>query len=105
MIERVIAMLQRAAVTPEVKQAMIAELQTLPDTGKSVQAQNGALMRACHVVRGYFTPAEAADDFAKWVYHTLEAEYEYRTSEEQLKELAEANEWMFTASGAYEGAA
>ena len=38
-------------------------------------------------------------DLSKAIYKHLEEEYEYRCEDEQLKELAEANEYTFTISG------
>lgn len=42
---------------------------------------------------------EVFRDFMRWIYKSLEAEYEYQTSEEQLIEMADANEYEFTATG------
>lgn len=38
-------------------------------------------------------------DFADWIYAQLVAEYEYRTSEEQLTEMINANGYEFYANG------
>lgn len=43
--------------------------------------------------------SEALRGFADWIYRQLEQEYEYRTSEEAVSELMEANEYTFTAAG------
>lgn len=43
--------------------------------------------------------ADTLRDYMRWIYRTLEAEYDYRTSEEVLLEDAEANEWEFTEDG------
>ena len=37
------------------------------------------------------------------IYKALEAEYEYLTSDEALEELAESNDYTFTAAGKREG--
>lgn len=42
---------------------------------------------------------QAARDLAAWLYKTLEAEWTYLTSEQSLREAAEANEWEFDESG------
>lgn len=42
---------------------------------------------------------DALRDYMRWIYRQLEAEYEYRTSEEALLEDAEANDWEFTEDG------
>lgn len=38
-------------------------------------------------------------DFMRWMYRTLEAEYDYQTSEEQVAESIRANEYEFTEDG------
>lgn len=38
-------------------------------------------------------------DFADWIYEQLEEEYIYHTSEEQIAETMESNEYTFTAEG------
>jgi hypothetical protein len=43
--------------------------------------------------------ADALRAFMTWVYRQLESEYEYQTSEPALLEMADANEYEFTASG------
>lgn len=43
---------------------------------------------------------EAMRDLMRWVYRSLETEYEYQTSAEVFRETAEANEWEFLESGA-----
>lgn len=53
---------------------------------------------------GQYEAAEIALDGAfrdamRWIYHMLEKEYGYQTSEELFAELAEANEWEFFLSG------
>lgn len=45
---------------------------------------------------------EAARDFAREIYKNLEEEYEYLTSEEYFREMAEINEWEFTEEGEME---
>lgn len=42
---------------------------------------------------------EICADFARWIYRRLEAEYEYQTSDETLRELIEINEWEFYEDG------
>lgn len=42
---------------------------------------------------------EIARDFMRWIYRTLESEYEYQTSEETISEACTANGWLFTAAG------
>lgn len=39
-------------------------------------------------------------DFANWIYRQLEAEYDYQTSDENVAENIEANEYEFTENGA-----
>ncbi len=43
--------------------------------------------------------AEALRDFANWMYRQLEAEYEYRMSEENVDESIKLNEYTFDESG------
>ena len=43
-------------------------------------------------------------DLCRAIYRDLEADYEYRTSDEGLIEDAEANEWLFNESGEMETA-
>lgn len=43
--------------------------------------------------------AECMRDFMRWIYRQLEAEYEYQTSEEAIKETIASNEYEFTESG------
>lgn len=38
-------------------------------------------------------------DCMHWIYKTLEKEYEYQTSEEQVSETSEANEWEYDENG------
>lgn len=38
-------------------------------------------------------------DFADWIYRQLEAEYEYRISDEQLDDAMQANEYTFDING------
>ena len=38
-------------------------------------------------------------DFAQWIYDGLEAEYEYRQSDEVIDEAMIANEYEFTEDG------
>jgi hypothetical protein len=42
---------------------------------------------------------DALEDFAHWVYRTLEKEYEYLNSDEQVDEMLTINEYEFTAEG------
>ncbi len=43
--------------------------------------------------------AEVLRDFMRWIYRSLEQEYNYLTSEEQLIEMADANGYEFTSNG------
>lgn len=45
------------------------------------------------------TVKECLRDFADWIYRSLEAEYDYVTSEEACRESIEANEYEFTEKG------
>lgn len=45
------------------------------------------------------TLADALRDFNRWIYKTLEAEYEYLTSDEQVAESIRINEYEFTKDG------
>lgn len=42
---------------------------------------------------------ELSRDLMRWVYKTLEAEYEYQNSDEQIDEAMRANEYEFTIDG------
>jgi len=42
---------------------------------------------------------EVMRDFARWIYRYLEQEYDWRTSDEQIIESIEANEYEFTEGG------
>lgn len=42
---------------------------------------------------------EACRNFADWIYQQIEAEYEYRCSEEAIAEVMEGNEYTFLESG------
>ena len=42
---------------------------------------------------------EAARDIAQDLYRSLEKEYEYQTSEEQVAETSEANDWLYDENG------
>lgn len=42
---------------------------------------------------------EALRDFANWMYKRIEEEYEYQTSEEAVRETANANDWEFYENG------
>jgi hypothetical protein len=42
---------------------------------------------------------KASRDLMRWVYRALEREYEYQTSDEQIAESIEANEYEFTEDG------
>lgn len=44
---------------------------------------------------------ECLRDFANWMYKRIEAEYEYQTSEERVRLMAEANEWEFYEDGSF----
>ncbi|WP_136661640.1 antitoxin of toxin-antitoxin stability system [Nitratireductor sp. XY-223] len=43
--------------------------------------------------------ADALRDLARWLYHRLEAEYEYLTFDEVVDEAIVANEYTFTGAG------
>jgi hypothetical protein len=43
--------------------------------------------------------AEALRDFMRWIYRRLEAEYEYQTSDESIREIIECNEYEFDEEG------
>lgn len=45
------------------------------------------------------TILEAMRDFARWIYKGIEAEYEYRMSEENVDESIRVNEYEFTEDG------
>ena len=45
------------------------------------------------------TICEALRDFMRWIYSSLEREYEYETSMAAFLECAEANEYEFTENG------
>jgi hypothetical protein len=38
-------------------------------------------------------------DYMRWIYRTLEKEYDYMTSEEAIKETIIANDYEFTKDG------
>lgn len=38
-------------------------------------------------------------DFARWIYKGIEAEYDYRMSDEAIDDAMQANEYIFTESG------
>lgn len=42
---------------------------------------------------------KAAKDAMRWIYKTLEKEYEWRNADEQVDECIEANEYTFTEDG------
>jgi hypothetical protein len=42
---------------------------------------------------------ELMRDFAEWIYRGLEAEYEYRMSDENVADAMEANQYEFTGDG------
>ena len=44
---------------------------------------------------------EIARDFMRWIYRQLESAYEYETSEENIAEMCELNEWRFTEDGKF----
>ena len=44
---------------------------------------------------------EIARDFMRWIYRHLESAYEYETSEENIAEMCELNEWRFTEDGKF----
>ena len=44
---------------------------------------------------------KAMHDLARWLYRTLEQEYQYETSDEGVDEVLQANEWEFTAEGRF----
>ena len=41
----------------------------------------------------------AMRDFAQWMYNSLQAEYEYRNSDEYIKETCDANDYEFDNNG------
>ena len=47
------------------------------------------------------TVSEALRDLARWLYRSLEARYEYETSDSIADEAILANDWKFTANGAF----
>lgn len=44
---------------------------------------------------------EIARDFMRWIYRQLESAYDYETSEENISEMCELNEWRFTEDGKF----
>lgn len=44
---------------------------------------------------------EISRDFMRWIYRQLESAYEYETSEENISEACEINEWRFTEDGKF----
>ena len=44
---------------------------------------------------------ELARDFMRWIYRQLESAYECETSEENIAEVCELNEWRFTENGKF----
>jgi hypothetical protein len=46
---------------------------------------------------------ECLRDFGTWIYRQLESEYEYQTSDEQVDESIEANEYTFDEDGNRKG--
>jgi hypothetical protein len=42
---------------------------------------------------------ELLRDFMRWIYRQLESEYEFQTSEEQIKETILINEYEFNEDG------
>ncbi len=44
--------------------------------------------------------SQALRDFAHWIYRQLETEYDYQTSDDQISEMIEANEYEFDETGA-----
>jgi hypothetical protein len=46
--------------------------------------------------------SEVVKDLNRWLYRTLEKEYEYLSSDEAIIETIEANEYTFTESGKLE---
>jgi hypothetical protein len=42
---------------------------------------------------------EALRDFMRWIYRKLKSEYEYRTSDESIREIIECNEYEFDEEG------
>lgn len=56
----------------------------------------------CHEYTMHFENDELLDCFrrlARWLYATLEKEYEYQTSTEYVAEMSEANDWYFDEKG------
>lgn len=45
------------------------------------------------------TVKDCLRDLMRWIYHSLESEYEHQTSDDCLKELIEANEYEFESDG------
>jgi len=45
---------------------------------------------------------EVLRDFMRWIYRTLQKEYEYQTSQESIIETIKANEYEFTEDGTLE---
>lgn len=87
--------IQRAAfyrLTASVKQrghyyhSLCTEIDVVNGSGETTCAQYDAIK---DTLRAYM----------EWVYARLESEYEYLTSDEQVKECIEANEYEFTENG------
>lgn len=45
--------------------------------------------------------SELLRDFMKWIYRQLEQEYEFQTSEEQIRETILANDYQFNINGTF----
>ncbi|MCY4119657.1 MAG: antitoxin of toxin-antitoxin stability system [Acidobacteria bacterium] len=43
--------------------------------------------------------SDAMRDLARWLYRSLQEDYESQTSDDAIDETIEANEWLFTAEG------
>lgn len=51
MIDRVIAILERIPLPSPIKEDLIAAIRQIPEPGASISQQNGALYRACGVIK------------------------------------------------------
>ena len=54
-----------------------------------------------HAERSKETVSEALRDLARWLYRSLEAMYEYESSDSVADEAILADDWKFTANGAF----
>lgn len=75
--------------------------------GSNFYSHSGTMAVECWDARDEYRSIGDADnelrqlmrDFADWMYRQLEAEYEYRMSDEQVDDAITANEYEFTESG------